>query len=191
MKQCLITLALVLTFSWGVQGQKKAFEPGVLWLDTDGTHINAHGGGLLYDQGYYYWYGEHKDHNSLAQVGVNVYRSKDLYTWVKKGVALAVSEDPDSEITSGCVMERPKVIYNEKTDKYVMWFHLELKDRKSTRLNSSHVKTSYAVFCLKKNMHSVQRAATEREASATIFSSISLSLFMSWTVSVSPVSRSA
>src|SRR5690606_23426866 len=26
-----------------------------------------------------------------------------------------------------------------------------LKDRKSTRLNSSHVKTSYAVFCLKKN----------------------------------------
>src|SRR5690606_39704909 len=26
----------------------------------------------------------------------------------------------------------------------------ELRDRKSTRLNSSHVKTSYAVFCLKK-----------------------------------------
>src|SRR5690606_40966510 len=26
----------------------------------------------------------------------------------------------------------------------------ELLDRKSTRLNSSHVKTSYAVFCLKK-----------------------------------------
>src|SRR5690606_39337978 len=27
---------------------------------------------------------------------------------------------------------------------------LRLKDRKSTRLNSSHVKISYAVFCLKK-----------------------------------------
>src|SRR5690554_7172899 len=26
----------------------------------------------------------------------------------------------------------------------------ELKDRKSTRLNSSHVRISYAVFCLKK-----------------------------------------
>ena len=24
-------------------------------------------------------------------------------------------------------MERPKVIYNEKTGKFVMWFHLELK----------------------------------------------------------------
>src|SRR5690606_33899554 len=28
--------------------------------------------------------------------------------------------------------------------------HPELRDRKSTRLNSSHVKMSYAVFCLKK-----------------------------------------
>src|SRR5207302_6097381 len=27
---------------------------------------------------------------------------------------------------------------------------LDLEDRKSTRLNSSHVKSSYAVFCLKK-----------------------------------------
>src|SRR5699024_12604040 len=27
------------------------------------------------------------------------------------------------------------------------------KDRKSTRLNSSHVSTSYAVLCLKKNNH--------------------------------------
>src|SRR5690606_39851632 len=29
------------------------------------------------------------------------------------------------------------------------------EDRKSTRLNSSHVKTSYAVFCLKKKRHSI------------------------------------
>src|SRR5690606_40304003 len=29
---------------------------------------------------------------------------------------------------------------------------VELEDRKSTRLNSSHVKISYAVFCLKKKI---------------------------------------
>src|SRR5690606_39618218 len=29
----------------------------------------------------------------------------------------------------------------------------ELTDRKSTRLNSSHVKSSYAVFCLKKKIY--------------------------------------
>src|SRR5690554_7373809 len=28
-------------------------------------------------------------------------------------------------------------------------------DRKSTRLNSSHVRTSYAVFCLKKKKHKI------------------------------------
>src|SRR5690606_40681227 len=31
-----------------------------------------------------------------------------------------------------------------------------LQDRKSTRLNSSHVKISYAVFCLKKKRHDLQ-----------------------------------
>src|SRR5690606_40716744 len=36
---------------------------------------------------------------------------------------------------------------------YPVWFSViarYLQDRKSTRLNSSHVKISYAVFCLKK-----------------------------------------
>src|SRR5690606_42041078 len=32
--------------------------------------------------------------------------------------------------------------------------HILALDRKSTRLNSSHVKHSYAVFCLKKKIHS-------------------------------------
>src|SRR5690606_40353198 len=32
-------------------------------------------------------------------------------------------------------------------------------DRKSTRLNSSHVKISYAVFCLKKKKPNIQRNA--------------------------------
>src|SRR5690606_41432878 len=31
-----------------------------------------------------------------------------------------------------------------------LWPHKTARDRKSTRLNSSHVKISYAVFCLKK-----------------------------------------
>src|SRR5690606_39466599 len=32
-------------------------------------------------------------------------------------------------------------------------FERKARDRKSTRLNSSHVKISYAVFCLKKKKH--------------------------------------
>src|SRR3989442_3471411 len=39
---------------------------------------------------------------------------------------------------------------------------VELLDRKSTRLNSSHVRISYAVFCLKKKICS-QKSGTSRE----------------------------
>src|SRR5438874_7685207 len=39
--------------------------------------------------------------------------------------------------------------------------HARGTDRKSTRLNSSHVETSYAVFCLKKNVsYPTQRIPT-------------------------------
>src|SRR2546430_12796952 len=35
-----------------------------------------------------------------------------------------------------------------------------VQDRKSTRLNSSHSQTSYAVFCLKKKIHVITRTAS-------------------------------
>src|SRR5690349_24156022 len=38
------------------------------------------------------------------------------------------------------------------------------RDRKSTRLNSSHVEISYAVFCLKKKISNYIRGEVEREA---------------------------
>src|SRR5690606_41091156 len=41
-------------------------------------------------------------------------------------------------------------IHEGSGDFYCDYGHLTLRDRKSTRLNSSHVKISYAVFCLKK-----------------------------------------
>lgn len=39
------------------------YYPGRMWLDTDGNPIQAHGGGILYDEisKTYYWYGEYKD----------------------------------------------------------------------------------------------------------------------------------
>jgi beta-xylosidase len=106
------------------------FQPGRPWYDTNGAMINAHGGGMLFDNGTYYWFGEHKVEGrkgNSAWVGVHCYSSEDLYNWKDEGIALKVSEDPSSEITAGCVLERPKVIFNAKTGKYVMWFHLELK----------------------------------------------------------------
>jgi len=107
-----------------------AFVPGAIWPDDKGVHINAHGGGLLKHDGVYYWFGEHKvagPTGNTAMVGVHVYSSKDLAAWRDEGIALAVSDDPASEITSGSIIERPKVLFNPKTNQFVMWFHLELK----------------------------------------------------------------
>src|SRR5690606_41367016 len=44
---------------------------------------------------------------------------------------------------------------------YMIWFiTIPGGDRKSTRLNSSHVKISYAVFCLKKKKNRKHRRVT-------------------------------
>ena len=100
------------------------------WKDMDGNYINAHGGGILPYNGKYYWFGEHRPAKGFStQVGITCYSSDDLANWKYEGVALAVSEEEGSDIERGCIMERPKVIYNGKTGKFVLWFHLELKGR--------------------------------------------------------------
>jgi beta-glucanase (GH16 family) len=122
-------LFLLLLQSVAVSSQN-VFNPGKLWLDDRGIHINAHGGGILYHDNKYYWFGEHKgEKSSAAFVGVTCYSSTDLYNWTYEGVALPVEKNSKSDIVEGCVLERPKVIYNEKTKKFVMYFHLELKDK--------------------------------------------------------------
>ena len=125
---CLVALMLP-----SCSGQKEAGEirPGEIWPDDKGVHVNAHGGGILYHDGTYYWYGENKsDTTSAAMVGIMCYSSKNLTDWKNEGAVLpVVTGDETSDIAQGCVMERPKVIYNEKTGKFVMWFHLELKGK--------------------------------------------------------------
>lgn len=172
------------------------FTPNGEWLDHTGMMIQAHGGGIIWDENTkkYYWYGEHKGENNysagvVVPIGVSCYSSTDLYNWKNEGVALPVFNNPaflgDGQITSDtpmylaessqeyqaakasgkkvapndtlekynsssyieelnelykdetpekkrelygklnwqCVLERPKVIYNDATKKYVMWFH--------------------------------------------------------------------
>lgn len=105
---------------------------GGLWLDNNGVYINAHGGGILFQNDTYYWFGEHKTEGKAgnkANIGVHCYSSKNLIDWEDKGIALRMSDDTTSLLVKGCILERPKVIYNESTKKYVMWFHHELKDQ--------------------------------------------------------------
>lgn len=93
-------------------------------------HINAHCGGVVFVDGVYYWYGEYKTAGrggNRSLQGVSSHSSKDLCNWTNEGIVLKVETNPDFEITKGCIIERPKVGFNKKTGKYVIWFHLELK----------------------------------------------------------------
>lgn len=109
------------------------FKPGRVWNDNKGKAINAHGGGFLYYKGTYYWFGEYKVVGKIgnsAQVGISCYSSKDLIHWKDEGIVFKVDENgSNSDIEKGCIIERPKVVFNKKTGKFVMWFHLELKGK--------------------------------------------------------------
>ena len=121
----------------GLVADEKAIIPGEVWLDTDSQPINAHGGGVLFHDGVYYWYGECKQGQTyLPKVnekwggtrvlngGVSCYSSTNLYDWKNEGVVLpSDARNPDSDLACENVLERPKVIYNQKTKKFVMWFH--------------------------------------------------------------------
>ena len=120
---------LVMAAAGGARSLER-ITPGQEWPDRKGEHINAHGGGLLFHEGKYYWYGENRPARGFTtEVGVEVYSSSDLMNWEDEGVALAVSEEAGHDIERGCIMERPKVVRNPKTGKFVMLFHLELKEK--------------------------------------------------------------
>ncbi|KAL2458905.1 Arabinanase/levansucrase/invertase [Forsythia ovata] len=114
------------------------YYPGRIWLDTDGHRIEAHGGGILYDERSrtYYWYGEYKngptyraggtDTARVDIIGVGCYSSKDLWTWKNEGIVLVGEEkNTTHDLYKLNVLERPKVIYNDKTGIYVMWMHID------------------------------------------------------------------
>jgi beta-xylosidase len=114
---------------------------GELWKDTDGRMINAHGAGMLLYKDRYYLFGEIKqgatslvpnqnwEDYRVAAGGISCYSSVDLIHWKNEGVALSPEfKNPSSDLDTGKVIERPKVVYNEETKKFVMWMHVDARD---------------------------------------------------------------
>lgn len=125
-----LLFSICLSILEGTAQTNQNIYPGNLWFDTDGHVINAHGGGIIFHEGTYYWYGEHRPERGFTtEKGVTCYSSDDLYNWKYEGIVLPVTENEDSPIVRGCIIERPKVVYNKKTNTFVMYFHLELKGR--------------------------------------------------------------
>jgi hypothetical protein len=128
------TIFLVCSFQQLQAGKKtqRNIVPGTEWLDTNGKPINAHGGGVIFYKGVYYWYGEHKiegkSEKTFADGGIHCYSSKDLMNWTDRGVVLSVDyKNENSDITYGCILERPKVVFNEQSKKFIAYFKLYQK----------------------------------------------------------------
>ena len=105
-----------------------SIKPGELWLDTNGKPIQAHGFSVFYSEkdGLYYWFGENKEktvgglRNTVWHWGVRCYSSKDLYNWEDRGLIIPPQpDDLQSPLHPTYCMDRPHILYCEKTGKYV------------------------------------------------------------------------
>jgi hypothetical protein len=92
------------------------------WNDTSGKRIEAHGGGFIQVGDTWYWIGEDKSKNSGNFNAVNCYASKDLVHWEFRHAIITRQTSTDLA-ASDRIIERPKVVYNESTQQYVMWLH--------------------------------------------------------------------
>ena len=112
------------------------------WKDTEGKLIQAHGAGVLFHCGLYYLYGENKAGPTkpggcgarVDVIGIECYSSPDLVRWTDCGLALkAVPDDEGHDLHPARVVERPKVVFNRKTGKFVMWMHVDAWDYTAAR----------------------------------------------------------
>ena len=107
--------------------------PDRTWDDIYNNVINAHAGGIYYENGFYHWYGEHKipgtaERTGFTHGGIHLYRSRDLINWNDFGIVLPVDyTNSNSDLAYGCIVQRPKVVRNPQTGKYIAFFKLYLK----------------------------------------------------------------
>ncbi|ESQ79238.1 family 43 glycosylhydrolase [Asticcacaulis sp. YBE204] len=101
-----------------------SITPSALWLDDRGEHINAHGGGITKVGDTWYWFGEYRPKNAVpGRRYVSCYSSKDLMNWTFRG--LPIDMTAPENIGPNWVLERPKVFYNARTKKFVMYMHID------------------------------------------------------------------
>ncbi len=115
---------ILLTLAVGLATLPKTIDPGSLWPDDRGKHVQAHGGGIIKLKDTWYWFGEDRSQDNLpGKRYVACYSSKDLVNWKFRRQVLK-ADDP-ANLGTPFVLERPKVYHNPKTKKFVMYVHLD------------------------------------------------------------------
>ncbi|HEU6448039.1 MAG TPA: family 43 glycosylhydrolase [Verrucomicrobiae bacterium] len=119
-----IVCLAILFAALDVFSEPQTIVPGARWLDDRGEFIQAHGGGVIKFKDTFYWFGEDRSPgNSPEKRFVSCYSSTDLAHWHFCNQVLALTNV--EHLQRGWALERPKVFYNNKTKKFVMYFHLD------------------------------------------------------------------
>ena len=141
-----------------------SIRPGRVWLDTNGNRIQAHGGSVLYENNTYYWYGENKEKtdgtNGIWHWGVRCYVSKDLYNWDDLGLIIPPEpDDPESPLHPSAQMDRPHIIYNARTHKYVCWLKIMQKNGEQTETVLTADRLTGPYTMVRKNLRPLNMSA--------------------------------
>ena len=116
---CLFSVAANTT----AKNKEQAIVNGVPWYDQNGSTVNAHGAGIIYDNNRWWLFGEYKSDTTNAFPGFGCYSSSDLVNWHFERVVLPVQKD--GILGPNRVGERVKVMRCPKTGQYVMLMHAD------------------------------------------------------------------
>lgn len=109
-----------------VQAASVTITPAGSFTDNNGAYIQAHGGGITKVGSTYYWFGEDKNGESSSNTAfqnVPCYSSTDLAHWTF--VADVLTRQGSGDLGPNRIVERPKVIFNSTTGRYVMYMHID------------------------------------------------------------------
>lgn len=122
--QLVIAVAALAFIAARALAAPQLFTPGEPWPDDRGKPIQAHGGGIIKLGDTFYWFGEDRTKtNDPEKRFVSCYSSTNLAHWTFRNQVLKLGNVEN--LQRGWVVERPKVYFNAKTKKFVMYFHLD------------------------------------------------------------------
>ena len=98
-------------------------DTGIIFMDTDGVRVNAHGGGIIKVGDTFYMHGQYFPPGTTDNYfyGFTMYSSKDLATWKNEGIILP--QQPSGELGPVRKGERPHIIKCPATGEFVLYAH--------------------------------------------------------------------
>jgi hypothetical protein len=124
--------------------------------------MQAHGGGIIKVDNTYYLIGEDKTNGTFFH-NINCFSSTSLVEWNYEGALLSKSDSGD--LGNERIVERPKVIYNKSTKKYVLYAHIDDRNYWEAKVG---VATSDEV-CGKYTYHGSYRPKEHESRDITLF----------------------